>query len=103
HDFHLWCPTLIACRWRRGGRALRRQVLGRERCVRNEAVVHGLAPRNVEVAALHLALPVLANNVVARGFGGANQREDELVWTLGVVQRRDQRLDDGACAVEGAT
>src|SRR5690242_5191396 len=81
--------------------ALRRYCLRRQCSVGNEAVVERLAPRGVEVA-LDLPLPVLANEVVTRGFGRSNQREYEFVLTLPVVERRDERLNDRCCAVEGA-
>src|SRR5208337_4457133 len=85
HDFHIAaavarCPTLVACGWRQGGRrnpAFRRYALRRERSIRHEAIVYRLAPSGVEVAALHLALPVLANDVVARSLGRTDEREDQ--------------------------
>ena len=55
----------------------------------------------VSKSPLHLPLPVLADDVVARGFGGANQRENKLVLALAVVQRRDQWLNDARRSVEG--
>ena len=82
-------PALAATRFRR------------QRGVRDEAIMQGFTPGSLEVA-LHLALPILADDVVTRGLGRSDQGVKKFVFALAVVERRDQRLKDRVSAVVGA-
>jgi hypothetical protein len=61
-----------------------------------------MAPARLEVAAEN-ALP----GIPYRGVGGraeiAEQHRQDLVHRADVVEGRDERLDDGRCAVDGAS
>src|ERR1017187_9905755 len=79
-----------------GGDALRPQ-----RRVGYETIVQRFAPLGFEIPTRHLALPVLANDVVARGLRGTDQGKDEFILALAVEKRRNQRLHDAVGSVEG--
>src|ERR1035441_4978282 len=79
-----------------GGDALRGQCR-----VGYETIVQRLAPLRFEITTRHLALPVLAHDVVARGLRGTDQGNDEFVFALAVVKRGNQRLHDAVGSVEG--
>ena len=86
--------AVIACRGWRKTRCLDRDLFGLRRGPIHPAVVQRLAPPHIEVRAGVLRFPVILDDFVPAGSRLAIQQREQLVNTLAVVKRRNQRLDD---------
>src|SRR5947209_19652699 len=86
----------------RDGGATGRSVAASAGGVRDESAVQDGAPLRIEVAALELSGPVLANEIVGADAGHVTERGYHVIRGLALVERLDERLHDGHGAVSCA-
>src|SRR5205085_3706926 len=66
-----------------------------QRAIGHKSIVQVAPARGLEICARILRLPILANDFLAGKIGIFAKRANHFVLGLAIVERRDQRLDDG--------